>query len=70
MLGLMFTSVKYRIGHKENNWLPYTSVFVYMLICSTSEVAFASNYAVLFAIALVIIIKKGQTENEIRNKEK
>lgn len=70
MLGLMFTSVKYRIGHKENNWLPYTSVFVYMLICSTSEVAFASNYAVLFAIALVIIIKKGQTENEIRKKEK
>lgn len=70
MLGLMFSSVKHRIGQKGNNWLPYTSIFVYMLICSTSEVAFSSNYAVLFAIALVIIIKRGQTENEIRKKEK
>lgn len=69
MLFLMYRSVETTV--KQNStYAPYVSIFLYLLICSTSETTFSSNYAIFFAIALVILIKKGQIKNEIGKKKK
>lgn len=68
MFYMMYRSVKTNVS-KTLICAPYISIFMYLLICSTSETSFSSNYAVLLAIALVIIVKKGQAKNETGTKE-
>ena len=63
MFLFIYCSIKENIG-KKANYAPFISILLYILICSTSEISFASNYAVLFAVALVILIKKGAVKNE------
>ena len=65
---LMYISVKKKIS-SNLNCIPYISIFLYLLISSTSETSISSNYAVLFAIVLVIIVKKGQSKNETGTKK-
>lgn len=68
MFYLMYCSVRKNVG-KTINSAPYISIFLYLLICSTSETSISSNYAILLALALVIIVKKGQKKYEIGKKE-
>ncbi len=68
MIYFVYCSVKKRINGNIN-FLPYVSIFIYMLISSTSEIAFSSNFAILLALALDFIVLKGQFKNEIGTKK-
>lgn len=54
--------------NKQKKLLPYIGLLGYMFISSTNENAFTSNYTILYAIVLAILIKKipkEETKNEI-----
>ena len=63
MIFLIYKSIKF-YNKKDSNYYPYISILLYLLICSTSEIAFSSNYAVLFAISLVILINKNKIKKD------
>lgn len=70
MLICVILSVKSRISQIGVQFLPYISLLGYLLISSTNETAFNSNYTVLYAIILAIIVKKQQKGTNLNVEEK
>lgn len=62
MFVLIYFSIKEHIDGKAA-YTPFVSLLLYLLISSTSEIAFTSNYAILFALAIVILIKKANVKS-------
>ena len=70
MIISLILSIKCRItANKGGNIqiIPYIALIGYLLISSTNEAAFNSNYAVLYSIMLAIMVKKQQETGEIHN---
>lgn len=63
----LILSIKERIYKNNVQVLPYISLIGYLLISSTNEAAFNSNYAVLYAIILAVIVKKQQEDSKSKS---
>lgn len=70
MLICLLLSIKRRSNGKNTQLLPYIALIGYLLISSTNEAAFNSNYAVLYAIILAVLVKKQQIRRETDGKIK
>lgn len=70
MIVCVILSIKSRIYQSGVQFLPYISLLGYLLISSTNETAFNSNYTVLYAIILAIIVKKQQKDTDLNVEEK
>lgn len=73
MLIFLILSIKDRVYGKNNYIVPYIALIGYVLISSTNETAFSSNYAVFYGILLAIIalktINKGRKGTSIEKYE-
>lgn len=70
MLICLILSIKERVYEKNVQILPYITLIGYLLISSTNEAAFNSNYAVLYAIILAVIVKKQQNRGDTNGENK
>lgn len=66
----LILSIKERTYETKVQVLPYISLIGYLLISSTNEAAFNSNYALLYAIILAVIVKKQQSDSKEKNQKK
>lgn len=64
MIFLLVLSIKKRMKGKDIEITPYIALLGYLLISSTNEAAFNSNYALLYSIILAIIVRKQQIIGE------
>lgn len=65
MIILLYFAIKSRCFNKTKIYI--LGLLTYMLIASTNEVFFCSAYSILFSMALVILIKKEEYENNEEN---